>query len=214
VRSDAGMQMAADGMPGTEKLADASMLMMKAKRDSIHQEPCGPHVPAYSPPPVYVNPYVSQQTYLKKELGVAQSHLSQMAPAYTTVLAKPSVTYVKPAVDYHQSVQYVKPTAPIYQKPMLSYAPVYQKPFYYAPMYQEPMYRDYAMPKVFLKNYETPQVAPVYQKLHTPVQYATPKVIQVQPPQMSYVKPALASPSPPVYVPPLHNSVIVKPHCA
>jgi len=214
------MHMAAGGMPGMEKLTDASMLMMKTKRGSIHEEPCGPvypHVPAYSPPSVYVNPYI-QQAYLKKELGVAQSHqshLSQVAPTYTTVLAKPSITYVKPAVDYHQSVQYVKPAAPIYQKPMLSYAPIYQKPLYYAPMYQESMYRDYAMPSVFLKKYETPQVAPVYQKLHAPaVQYAAPKVIQVQPPQVSYVKPALASPSPPVYVSPLHNSVIVKPHCA
>jgi len=212
--------MAAGEMPGTEKLIDASMQAMKAKRDSIHHEPCGPVYPhvSYSPPPAYVNPY-AQQAYLKKELGVAQSHLSHLsqavAPAYNTVLAKPSVTYVKPAVDYHQSVQYVKPAAPIYQKPMLSYAPIYQKPLYYAPMYHEPMYRDYAMSSILLKKYETPQVvAPAYQKLHAPtVQYAAPKVIQVQPPQVSYVKPVLASPPPPVYAPPVHNSVIVKPHC-
>ncbi|EZA57109.1 hypothetical protein X777_01715 [Ooceraea biroi] len=201
VRSDTGMHTAMpDGMPSeTEKMSDS--MLLKAKRDSIHQ-PCGPvypaHVPAYSPPPVYAKPYV-QQTYLKKELGVAPSHLShlqyiQQPPAYATVVAKPSVTYVKPAapaVNYHnphQSVQYIKPIAPVYHKPMLSYAPIYQKPLYYAPMYHGPMYHDHAMPKIFLKKYDVPQVvAPIYQKplVHAPaIQYATPKVVQVQAPQL------------------------------
>lgn len=226
------MHMAMSGeMPSEmEKMSDVSMLL-KEKRDSIHQ-PCGPiyphvpHVPHYSPPPVYVKPYV-QPTYLKKELGVAQSHLSHLQyiqqPAYTAVVSKPSITYVKPAtpeVNYHnlhQPIQYIKPVAPIYQKPMLSYAPIYQKPLHYAPMYHGPMYHDHAMPKIILRKYDVPQVvAPIYQKplVHAPaIHYATPKVVQVQAPQVSYVKPVI-HPSPPVYVPPVnHNSIIVKPHC-
>ncbi|KAL6434432.1 hypothetical protein ACFW04_006087 [Cataglyphis niger] len=225
VRSEAGMQMNMPDEPLMDRASDTSIL--KAKRESIHQ-PCGPiysHVPAYSPPSVYVKPLI-QQAYLKKELGIAQplAHLQyiQQPPAYA-VVPKPAVTYVKPvtsAINYHpvhQPVQYIKPVMPIDQKPLLSYAPVYQKSLYsYAPMYQQQqlMYHD-VMPKVFLKKYETPVAQIAYQKplVHTPVQYAAPKVVQIQAPQLSYAKPVVHVPSP-LYAPqPVHNSVIVKPHC-
>jgi len=217
------MQMGMPGEPLMEKMSDISML--KAKRGSIH-EPCEtiyPHIPAYAPPPVYIKPLV-QQAYLKKELGIAQplSHLQyiQQAPVYTGVVPKPAVTYVKPivpALNYqsvHQSVQYIKPAMPIYQKPMLSYSPIYQKPLYYAPMYQKPVYHD-VIPKIFFKKYEAPISPIIYQKplLHTSPQYAAPKVIQVQAPQVSYVKPVVHT-QPHIYAPqPVHNSVIVKPDC-
>lgn len=216
------MHMGMPAGPLMEKTSDASML--KAKRDSIHQ-PCEqfyPHVPAYSPPPVYVKPLV-QPAYLKKELGIAQplAHLQyiQQPHAYP-VLPKPTITYVKPAtpsLNYHpvqhQSLQYIKPVMPIYQSP---YAPIYQKPLHYAPMYQSPMYHD-ATSKIFFKKYEAPvsQIS-LYQKplVHAPaVQYATPKVVHLQAPQVSYVKPVVHEP-PPVYAPPVHDSIIVKPHCA
>ncbi|XP_072767604.1 uncharacterized protein [Anoplolepis gracilipes] len=228
VRSEAGMQMNMPDGSLMDRTSDTSML--KAKRDSIHQ-PCGPiysHIPAYSPPSVYVKPLVQQplvqQTYLKKELGLAQplAHLQyiQQPPAYTSVVPKPAITYVKPvtpAVNYHavhQPLQYIKPVIPV-QKPILSYAPIYQKPLYsYAPMYQQLMYND-VMPKVFLKKYETPVAQIAYQKplIHTPVQYAAPKVVEIQAPQLSYAKPVVHVP-PPLYAPqPVHNSVIVKPDC-
>lgn len=201
--------------PLMDKIPDGSML--KPKRDSYHHQPCGPvypHVPAYAPPPVYVKPYV-QQTYLKKELGVPPlAHFQYPEQAsYTSVVSKP----VAPVFNYqtvHQSTQYIKPAVPIYQKPMLPYAPIYQKPLYYAPTYQGPMYHD-AMPKVFVKKYEVPAAQVVYQKplVHAPVQYAEPKVVQLPTPHVSYVKPVVHGP--PVYAPPaVHNSVVVKPHCA
>lgn len=210
--------------PLMDKTPDASML--KAKRESIHQpcEPLYPHIPGpYSPPSVYVKPLI-QPAYLKKELGIAQpfAHLQYVQQShYPAVAPKPTITYVKPAtpaVNYHvqhQSLQYVKPVMPIYQNPMLPYAPIYQKPLHYAPVYQNPMYHE-AMPKIFLKKYEEPSAQIVYQKplVHAPaVQYATPKVVHVPAPQVSYVKPVV-HPSPPVYAPPpVHNPVIVKPHC-
>ncbi|XP_011639182.1 extensin-1-like [Pogonomyrmex barbatus] len=224
VRSETGMQMDMPVGSPMEKISDPSML--KAKRDSIH-DPCGPHypqIPVYSPPPVYVKPLI-QPTYLKKELGAAPlAHLQyiQQPHAYPAVVPKPVINYVKPAVPVlnyhgvqHQSLQYIKPATPIYQNPM-PYAPVYQKPLHYAPMYQNLMYHD-EMPKIFFKKYEAPVAQVLYQKplVHAPgVQYATPKVVHVQPPQVSYAKPVIHSPSPPVYAPPpVHNSVIVKPHC-
>ncbi|XP_011694454.1 PREDICTED: extensin-1-like [Wasmannia auropunctata] len=222
VRSETGMHMDMPVAPMMDKTSDASML--KAKRDSIHQpcEPLYPHAPAYSPPPVYFKPLV-QPTYLKKELGIAQSlaHLQyvQQPHAYPAVVQKPTITYVKPAapaVNYHAlQHQYIKPVMPVYQSPLLqSYAPIYQKPLHYAPMYQSPAYHD-AMPRVFFKKYDAP-VAQLYQKplVHAPgVQYATPKVVHVQAPQVSYVKPVVHAP-PPVYAPsPVHDSIIVKPHC-
>lgn len=205
--------------PLMDKTSDASML--KAKREFTHQpcEPLYPHVPAYSPPSVYVKPLI-QPTYLKKELGIAQplAHLQyvQQSHAYPAVVQKPTIAYVKPAVNYHtvqpQSLQYIKPAMPVYQSPVLSYAPIYQKPLHYAPMYQSPMYHD-AMPKIFFKKYEAPVAQVLYQKplVHAPaLQYATPKVVHhVQAPQVSYVKPVVHAP-PPVYAPP---PVIVKPHC-
>lgn len=217
MRSEAGMQMNMPDEPLMDRTSDTSML--KAKRESIHQ-PCGPiysHIPAYSPPSVYVKPLI-QQTYLKKELGLAQplAHLQyiQQPPVYSNVVPKPAITYVKPvtpAVNYHpvhQPVQYIKPVMPEPQK--LSYAPIYQKPLYaYAPMYHD------AMPKIFLKNYETPVTHIAYQKplIHAPVPYAAPKAVQVQTPELSYAKPVVHVPSP-LYAPqPVHNSVIVKPHC-
>lgn len=172
-------------------------------------------MPAYAPPSVYVKPLI-QQTYLKKELGLAQplSHLQyiQQAPVYTGVVPKPALTYVKPVVpalnyqSVHQPVQYIKPVTPIYQKPMLSYSPIYQKPIYHD-----------VMPKIFFKKYEAPISPIVYQKplLHAPLQYAqyAPKVVQVQAPQVSYAKPVIHAPSP-IYAPqPAHNSIIVKPDC-
>ncbi|KMQ93822.1 repetitive proline-rich cell wall [Lasius niger] len=218
------MQMNMPDGPLMDRTSDSSML--KEKRESIHQ-PCGPiysHIPAYSPPSVYVKPLV-QPTYLKKELGIAQplAHLQyiQQQSAYTAVVPKPAIAYVKPvapAINYHsvhQPVQYIKPVMPVHQKPMLSYAPIYQKPLYpYAPMYQQLMYHD-VMPKVFLKKYETPVAQIAYQKplVHAPVQYAAPKVVQIQAPELSYAKPVVHVPSP-LYAPqPVHNSVIVKPHC-
>ncbi|XP_028050809.1 proline-rich extensin-like protein EPR1 [Monomorium pharaonis] len=225
VHSETGMQMSMPIGPLMDKTSDASIL--KAKRDSIHQpcEPFYPHGPAYSQPPVYVKPLI-QPTYLKKELGIAQpfAHLQyiQQPHVYPVVAPKPSITYVKPvtpAINYHtvqhQSLQYIKPATPIYQNPMLSYAPIYQKPLNYAPMYhQSPMYHD---AKIFLKKYDAPVAPILYQKplVHaSPLQYATPKVVHVQEPHVSYVKPVVHAP-PPVYVPPppVHNSVIVKPHC-
>lgn len=199
----------------TDKTSDTSML--KSKRDSIHQ-PCGPinpHIPVYTPPPVYVNPHI-QQTYLKKELGVqplAHLHYIQQ-PAYTAVVPKSGSAYTKPvtAVNYqtaHQSVPYIKPIMPIYQKPMLSYAPTYQK--HYAPMHQTPIYNHHdVMSKIFYKKYEPPQI--IYQKpvAHSSVHY-TSKVGHVHT-QVPYVKPAVHAP--PTYIPtPVHDSIIVKPHC-
>ncbi|XP_011158344.1 extensin-1 [Solenopsis invicta] len=222
VRSETGMHMGMPVGPLMDKTSDASML--KAKRESIHQpcDPLYPHVPSYSPPPVYIKPLI-QPAYLKKELGIAQplAHLQyiQQPHAYPAVVPKPSITYVKPVtpvVNYHalqhQSLQYIKPAMPIYQSPMLSYAPIYQKPLHYAPMYHD------AMPKIFFKKYEAPVTPILYQKplVHAPpVHYATPKVVHVQEPQVSYVKPVVHAP-PPVYAPPpsVHNSVIVKPDCA
>lgn len=228
------MPMAGETLPAEmERMPTDDSMLQKAKRDSVHQ-PCGPVYPSasYSSPAssIYVKPYIPQ-TYLKKELGVAQSHLAhlqsyvQHPTAYTgtVTVPRPSIAYVKPVapsvIDYHhgnylhQPMQYIKPAASVYQRPtMLSYAPVYQKPLYYAPMSHE-----HAMPKIILKKYQN-VVAPVYQKplLHVPpaaIQYAAPKVVQVQPPQVSYVKPVV-HPSSPIYVPPIHNSVIVKPpHC-
>ncbi|XP_029159929.1 repetitive proline-rich cell wall protein-like [Nylanderia fulva] len=216
VRSETGMQMNMPDGPLMDRTLDTSML--KAKRGSIHQ-PCDSiysHIPAYSPPSVYVKPLV-QPTYLKKELGIAQplAHLQyiQQPPAYTSI--KPAITYVKPvtpALNYHtvhQPIQYIKPVTPI-QKPILSYAPIYQKPLYpYAPMYHD------AMPKVFLKKYDAPVAQITYEKplVHTPVPYAAPKIVQIQAPQLSYAKPVVHIPSP-LYTPqPVHNSVIVKPDC-
>ncbi|XP_011874267.1 PREDICTED: repetitive proline-rich cell wall protein 2-like [Vollenhovia emeryi] len=226
VRSETGMHTGMPVEPLMDKMSDASML--KAKRESYHQ-PCEPLYPhdsdAYPPPSVYVKPLI-QPTYLKKELGLAQplAHLQyvQQPHAYPAVVPKPTITYVKPvtpAVNYHgvqhQSLQYIKPVMPIYQNPMLSYAPIYQKPLHYAPMYQSPIYHD-AMPKIFLKKYEEPVSPILYQKplVHAPpVHYATPKVVHVQAPQVSYVKPVVHAP-PSVYAPPpAHNSIIVKPHC-
>jgi len=205
--------------PLMDETSDTSML--KAKRDSINQpcEPLYPHVPTYSSPSIYAKPLI-QPLYLKKELGIAP-HLQyvQQPHAYPAVVQKPSITYVKPAttaVNYnavqHQSLQYIKPVMPIYQNPMMSYAPIYQKPLHYAP-YQNPIYQD---PKIFLKKYEAPVSQILYQKplVHAPAtQYATPKVVHVQPPQLSYVKPVVHAP-PSVYAPPpVHDSIIVKPHC-
>ncbi|XP_032664796.1 repetitive proline-rich cell wall protein-like [Odontomachus brunneus] len=220
VRSDAGMHMDMPNESLMDKISDTSML--KPKRESLHQ-PCGPiypHVPAYAPPPVYVKPYV-QPTYLKKELGVQPlAHFQYpQHSSYTSVVSKPIVSYVKPVtpvVNYqtvHQSLQYIKPAMPIYQKPMPSYAPIYQKPLYYAPTYQNHMYHD-VMPNIFVKKYEAPVAPIVYQKplVHAPVQYAAPKVVQLPTPHVSYVKPVVHTP--PLYAPPpVHNSVIVKPHC-
>ncbi|EFN77691.1 repetitive proline-rich cell wall protein 1 [Harpegnathos saltator] len=215
VSSEAGMDMTSESL--LDKISDISM---KVKREA-HQ-PCGPvypHVPAFSPPPVYVKPYV-QQTYLKKELGVQPlAHFQYSQPSYTSVVSKPVISYVKPVtpvLNYqtlHQSASYIKPAMPIYEKPMLPYAPVYQKPLYYAPTYQSPMYHD-VMPKIFVKKYEAPVAPVVYQKplVHAPIQYAAPKVLQLPTPHVSYVKPVVHTP--PVYAPPpVHNSVIVKPHC-
>lgn len=227
VRSETGMHMGMPIEPLMDKMSDTSML--KAKRYSTHEpcEPLYPHVAgAYSPPSVYVKPLL-QPAYLKKELGIAQplAHLQyvQQPHAYPAVVPKPTITYVKPAtpaVNYHtvghQSLQYIKPVTPIYQSPMLPYAPIYQKPLHYAPTYQSPIYHD-AMPKIFFKKYEEPVSPILYQKplIHAPaVQYPTPNVVHVQAPQVSYVKPVVHA-SPPVYAPtPIHNSVnIVKPHC-
>lgn len=220
-----GMQ-PAEPLMDKMSMSDASML--KAKRESIHQpcEPLYPHIPGPYSPPVYVKPLI-QPTYLKKELGIAQplAHLQyvQQSHAYPSMAPKPTVTYVKPAtpaINYHgvqhqSQLQYIKPVMPIYHSPMLPYAPIYQKPLHYAPIYQNPIYHD-AMPKIFLKKYEEPTAQLIYQKplVHAPaVQYATPKVVHVQAPQVSYVKPVV-HPSPHVYAPPpVHNPVIVKPHC-
>ncbi|XP_018051079.1 PREDICTED: repetitive proline-rich cell wall protein-like [Atta colombica] len=229
VRSETGMHI---DMPveSLDKTLDASML--KAKRESIHQ-PCEsihqslyPHVPAYSPPQVYVKPLV-QPAYLKKELGIAPlAHLQQyiqQSHAYPSVVQKPTITYVKPTtpvVNYHaqhQSLQYIKPMMPIYQNPIApSYAPIYQKPLHYAPTYQSPIYDD-VMPKILLKKYEAPAAQILYQKplVHAPaIQYASPKVMHVQAPQESYVKPVVHAPSPLFAPQPDHDSIIVKPHCA
>lgn len=217
MRSEAGMQMNMPDESLMDRTSDTSML--KAKREFIHQ-PCGPiysHIPAYSPSSVYVKPLI-QQTYLKKELGLAQplGHLQyiQQPPVYSSVVPKPAITYVKPvtpAVNYHavhQPLQYIKPVISEPQK--LPYSPIYQKPLYaYAPMYHD------VMPKVFLKKYETPDTPFAYQKpfVHAPVPYAAPKVVQIQTPQLSYAKPVVHVPSP-LYAPqPIHNSLIVKPHC-
>ncbi|KAL0114755.1 hypothetical protein PUN28_011813 [Cardiocondyla obscurior] len=223
VRSESGMQMSMSTESLMDKMSDAAML--KAKRDSIHQpcEPPYPHIHGAYSPPIYVKPLI-QPTYLKKELGIAQPFANlqyiQQPHAYPAA-PKPSITYVKPVtpvVNYHatqhQPLQYIKPVAPIYQNPTLSHSPIYQKPLHYAPMYHSPIYHE-AMPKIFFKKYEAPASQILYQKplVHAPaIQYPTPKVVHVQAPQISYVKPVVHAP-PPLYSPPAHDSVIVKPHC-
>ncbi|KAG7197236.1 hypothetical protein KM043_018361 [Ampulex compressa] len=236
VRSDTGIQMHIQGSAMPEKIGvsdDQSML--KAKRDSFHP-PCPPiysHVPAYPPQALYVKPYVAP-IYPKKEVSVhqVQSQIQYIhQPTYAAVVPKQTVTYLKsgpasvvvkpyvpvvsqPKLIYQKPMisyapVYHKPMisyAQIYQKPMLSYAPVYQKPVYYSPMYQKPM--------LYVKKYEAPVTQVVYQK---PVAYHAPKVVEVQAPQISYVK----APHPvpmvhpaPVYLPaPTHAPILVKPHC-
>ncbi|KAK9299000.1 hypothetical protein QLX08_007832 [Tetragonisca angustula] len=161
------------------------------KRESYYN-PCPPtysHPISYSPPPqIYVKPHV------------------QPAPAH--YIPKPMITYVKPSPPPVIVKPVVQPKVvyPIYQKPMVSYAPIYQKPVYYAPMYQKLMYQE---PKVYLKKYELP-VTQVIQKpqISYPIQYHQPKVVQVPAPQINVVK--LAQPV--VHPQPIYHSSI-KPYC-
>nr|XP_033339166.1 repetitive proline-rich cell wall protein-like [Megalopta genalis] len=180
VRSEMSAQML-DGMV-EENGAMTEAMMVKPKRESYHN-PCPPvysHPISYSPPPqIYVKPVVHQAPM----------------PVYhqpIQVVQKPMITYVKPAPPpvivkpVVQPVVQPKVVLPVYQKPMISYAPVYQKPVYYAPMVQKVMYEQ---PKVLLKKYEVP-ITQVIQKpqISYPVQYHQPKLVHVPPPQLNYVK--------------------------
>ena len=125
-------------------------------------------------------------------------------PVIVPPVVKAAPVIVKPIAPQPKLVY------PIYhEKPMISYAPIYQKPVYYAPMYQKLMYR---APKVYLKKYELPAITQVIaQKPHVssyPIQYHEPKVVQVPAPQINYVK--LAQPI--VHSPPVYQSA-VKPYC-
>ncbi|XP_071859587.1 uncharacterized protein [Bombus fervidus] len=168
------------------------------KRESYYN-PCPPtysHPISYSPPPqIYVKPYVQPAPiqYIPKPM------ITYVKPSPPPVVVKPAPVIVKPIVQ--QKVIY-----PIYQKPMISYAPIYQKPIYYAPMYQKLMYQ---APKVYLKKYELP-ITQVIQKpqISYPIQYHQPKVVQIPAPQINLVK--LEQPI--VHTQPIYQSPI-KPYC-
>ncbi|XP_043789753.1 proline-rich protein 3-like [Apis laboriosa] len=175
------------------------------KRESYYN-PCPPtyaHPISYSPPPqIYVKPYV-QQAPLQY---IPKPSITYVKPSPPPVIVPP---VVKPAPVIVKPIAQPKVVYPIYQKPMISYAPIYQKPVYYAPMYQKLMYQ---APKVYLKKYELPAITQVItaQKSHVsyPIQYHEPKVVQVPAPQINYVK--LAQPI--VHSPPVYQSAI-KPYC-
>ncbi|XP_076763362.1 uncharacterized protein LOC143430818 [Xylocopa sonorina] len=170
------------------------------KRESYFN-PCPPdfsHSISYSPPP---------QLFAKSFV--------QPAPLQYNI-PKPMITYVKPSpppLVVKPSPLIVKPIAPpkvdfsfYNQKPMLSYAPVYQKPLYYEQSFQKLAYQP---PKFYFKKFELPAIAPVIQKsqISYPVHYQS-KVLQVQPPQINFLK--LAQPI--IHTPPVYQSSI-KPFC-
>ncbi|XP_017756914.1 PREDICTED: extensin-2-like [Eufriesea mexicana] len=184
---------------------------MTMKRESYYN-PCPPtfaHPISYSPPPqIYVKPYVEPAPvhYIPKPM------ITYVKPSPPPIIVKPSPpvivkqaapVIVKPVV---QPVVQPKVVYPIYQKPMVSYAPIYQKPIYYAPMYQKLLYQ---APKVYLKKYELPVTQVIHKpQISYPVQYHQSKVVQVQAPQVSYVK--LAQPI--VHPQPIYQTPI-KPYC-
>ncbi|XP_078033947.1 uncharacterized protein LOC144468390 [Augochlora pura] len=188
VRSEMSMHMLDGMMEDNEAMTDA--MMLKPKRESYHN-PCPPvysHPISYSPPPqIYVKPVVHpppMPVYHQPIQVVPKPMITYVKPAPPPVVVKPVVhPVVQPVV--HPVVQ-PKVVLPVYHKPMISYAPVYQKPVYYAPMVQKVMYEQ---PKVLLKKYEVP-VTQVIQKpqISYPVQYHQPKVVHVPPPQLNYVK--------------------------
>ncbi|XP_076683409.1 uncharacterized protein LOC143376694 [Andrena cerasifolii] len=215
VRCETSMDMHMSDTIMEDNAAMEENLMLKPKRESYHN-PCPPaysHPISYAPPPqIYIKPYVQP------------AHMSYVHQAsYSSVIQKPMITYVKapvvvkpapapvivkpaPAPVIVKPVVQPKLVYPVVEKPMISYAPVYQKPVYYAPMYQKPMYEQ---PKVYVKKYEVPvtQVVQKPQLISYPVQYHQPKVVHVQPPQINYVKIAQ-----PVHPQPVYQSTI-KPWC-
>ncbi|KZC06033.1 hypothetical protein WN55_07119 [Dufourea novaeangliae] len=184
------MHMPEGMMEDNSAMSDA--MMLKPKRESYHN-PCPPaysHPISYSPPPqIYVKPVVHPppMSIIHQPIQVVQK------PMITYVKPSPQPVVVKPVVQS-------KLVYPIYQKPMVSYAPVYQKPIYYSPMVQKVMYEQ---PKIVLKKYEVP-VTQVIQKpqISYPVQYHQPKVVHAPAPQINYLK--ITQPvvhQPPVFAP-------------
>ncbi|CAK9827658.1 hypothetical protein ANTRET_LOCUS5333 [Anthophora retusa] len=179
-------------------MPDGMMEDKAAMKRESYFNPCPPvysHPISYSPPPqIYVKPY-AQPVPVSYDIP---------KPMLTYVKSSPPPLIVKPAPIIAKPLIQQKVVLPVYQKPMLSYAPIYQKPIYYAPMYQKLLYQ---APKVYLKKYELP-VTQVIQKsqISYPVQYQAPKVLQL--PQVNYVK--LAQPL--VHPQPIYQSSI-KPYC-
>ncbi|XP_026670126.1 proline-rich protein 2-like [Ceratina calcarata] len=181
------MQMPADEM-------DDKMSM---KRESYFN-PCPPshsHSISYAPPPqIYVKP-IEPMVHVQKPMITYVKQAPQ--PVIVKPIAQPKVVY------------------PVYQKPMISYAPIYQKPVYHQPIYQKPVYPEpmyqklmYQPPKVILKKVEAPQITQVVHKPQISYPVHQPKVVQVEAPQVNYVK----LPQPMVHAP-IYQSQI-KPWCA
>ncbi|KOC67865.1 hypothetical protein WH47_12195, partial [Habropoda laboriosa] len=192
VRSETAMSM---------HMPDGMMEDKAAMKRESYFNPCPPpvysHPISYSPPPqLFVKPYAPP---VPVSYDFPKPMITYVKPAPAPVVVKPPPVIVKPLIQ-------PKVVLPVYQKPMLSYAPIYQKPIYYAPMYQKLMYQ---APKIYLKKYELP-VTQVIQKpqISYPIQYHQPKVLQVPAPEINIVK--LAQPilhPQPVYQSPL------KPYC-
>ncbi|CAL7939868.1 unnamed protein product [Xylocopa violacea] len=171
---------------------------MAMKRESFFN-PCPDfsHQISYSPPPqIFVKPFVQQAPlqYIPKPM------ITYVKPPPAPVVEKPAPVIVKPIAPPKVDFSFFN------QKPMLSYAPIFQKPLYYEHNFQKLTYQP---PKVYFKKFELPPIAPVIQKpqISYPIHYQS-KVLQVQPPQINFLK--LAQPI--IHSPPAFQSAI-KPFC-